>query len=67
MFGQLVPDTQLKKADHQTCVLDQQFIYSLRHAAGHQLEPARLVAMARACVAVCSYCVFLCAGYAKVS
>ena len=28
------------------------FIYSLRHAAGHQLEPARLVAMARACVAV---------------
>ena len=42
-------------------------IYSLRHAAGHQLEPARLVAMARACVAVCSYCVFLCAGYAKVS
>ena len=35
-------------------------IYSLRHAAGHQLEPARLVAMARACVAVCSYCVFFC-------
>ena len=23
--------------------------------------------MARACVAVCSYCVFLCAGYAKVA
>ena len=41
-------------------------IYSLLHAAGHQLEPARLVAMARACVAVCSYCVFfvcrLCKG-----
>lgn len=32
-------------------------IYSLRHAAGHQLEPARLVAMARACVAIVFFCV----------